>query len=612
MNQQNFSGVWELPLFHGKNPNHTGAFLNSYDAREFSPEEVVAREGAQNTMDAGKGLEGITGIEFHDLCAKGEGKQRLLDLLAFRTSLGNRLEAFQALPRHSNFSDSLDRFLSARDSKAMLIRDFNTCGLGGDWQQYRRSDHFARLVCALNLDDKADDDVTSGGSFGLGKTSYAKSSGIYTVVYHSTFRPSEETAGECRRLMVAGVYPKHKFNDLEYNGFAYFGAPHNAEQSDECMPFEGQVARDLWSSICECFDVDLQRDDTQYGTDILILESDLDIAKIKNAIEEYYFPAILGEQVSIKFRDQSGRDFFPNPRARQDLDQFVELWSLATENNRVDEPTRKVFSFNKSEGKSLGSLAIAAAEDDEAKSDRRNKVALLRGTGMVINYVELGSDQYEPAVGVFVAHEDMYQYLLLSENPAHSEWNPQNHRLKAKYGEAGIAFVKAINTRLSDQFAKFQKKLQPDVSVIRSETGLFASLLANALSGGPGDAPPPPGRPNPVSVHLVEVSKTAESWIWQLRLEDNEHTPEEPFTLKLKPQVSIAGDAKQVAVKHKDFVVCDAAGEVVAGDRNSVITCVYIKGNPLIWNVEFNNPGQYNYIVKFNCEALMTEVADER
>jgi hypothetical protein len=103
-----------------------------------------------------------------------------------------RLAVFEGEARNKLFVDNLKSFLSADSLHALLIRDFNTCGLGGRWDRYEKGDHFARLVCALNLDDKADGDSSSSGSFGLGKTTYAKNSLINTVIYHSVFKPTEE------------------------------------------------------------------------------------------------------------------------------------------------------------------------------------------------------------------------------------------------------------------------------------------------------------------------------------------------------------------------------------------------------------------------------------
>lgn len=200
--------VWEMNLMDGKNPVHTGGFLTAYDHREFSPEEVAARESGQNAMDAGRETKGITQLVFQKLVARGKKKQKLLELLELEALLKPRLPIFEKEPRNKLFSESVRHLLEDDELYALLIRDYNTCGLGGRWDRYEKGDHFARLVCALNLDDKADGDASSGGSFGLGKTAYAKSSNINTVIYHSVFNPTADTDGAYRRLMGAGVYPQ--------------------------------------------------------------------------------------------------------------------------------------------------------------------------------------------------------------------------------------------------------------------------------------------------------------------------------------------------------------------------------------------------------------------
>ena len=58
------TGIWELTEMKGR-ATHTGQFFTSYDPREFTPEEVIAREGIQNALDAGRSSPGVTQIEFH-------------------------------------------------------------------------------------------------------------------------------------------------------------------------------------------------------------------------------------------------------------------------------------------------------------------------------------------------------------------------------------------------------------------------------------------------------------------------------------------------------------------------------------------------------------------
>ena len=64
---------------------------------------------------------------------------------------------------------------------------------------------------------------------------------------------------------------------------------------------------------------------------------------------------------------------------------------------------------------------------------------------MIINYVKLGSEQYEPAVGAFVADEENWPYLVAAENPAHSEWSETARRLQQDFPEFGKELIASLN-----------------------------------------------------------------------------------------------------------------------------------------------------------------------
>ena len=596
-----YKGIWEFNLIDGKNPTHTGGFLTGYDQRTFSQEEVVARETGQNAMDAGRNISGITQLVFQKLQASGDRKKAILRMLQLDEILEPRVKVFKKEERNKRFAVSAEQFLETDTLNALLIRDYNTCGLGGKWDRYERHDHFARLVCALNLDDKADGDSASGGSFGLGKTAYAKSSTINTVVYHSVFNPSEDTGHRRRRLMVAGVYPKHELDNFSFGGFAYFGAP-VSENSKVAAPFEDDEAADIWKELGEAFGADLSRPDSKTGTDILILMDDLSLGELKKAVEDYYFPALISNDLSVTFIDEQGSRDQPAVLARNDLDQFVKLYKKAKGTDAVKDEQLQVDSFNKRNGLDIGRYAFQAAEPDEAKSIRNNCVAIMRGTGMVINYERVGGDQYEPAVGVYIAHPDIHEYLQTSENAAHSEWSEQSHRLDQKFPDDGRLIVTNVNNVIKRRFIDFQKNLQPDVSVSRSESGLLAKLLTGALSGTKGDSGPPKPFHNPVSLSLTKKDRDDALSKWHLRIRDCEHTPEAPFSLTLLPTISLAGE-KQIAIKHMDFVIKDENGVVLSEASDPKLSYSFARGMKLDFIVEIPNPGRRNYVVQCKCIA---------
>ena len=76
---------------------------------------------------------------------------------------------------------------------------------------------------------------------------------------------------------------------------------------------------------------------------------------------------------------------------------------------------------------------------------------------MIINYLKVGSERYEPAVGAFYADEDIWKYLVASENAAHSEWNHVSRRLQQDFPEIGKEIVESLNNRLQVGSAIFKR-----------------------------------------------------------------------------------------------------------------------------------------------------------
>ena len=559
-------------------------------------------------MDAGKNTKGVTQLVFHKLRTAGKNKNRFLDLFGFGELLAPRLDVFRTQSRNLDFSKSLESFLGDEDLTALLIRDFNTCGLGGKFDRYERGDHFSRLVCALNLDDKADGDVNSGGSFGLGKTAYAKSSRINTVIYHSTFKASSETRDKNRRLMAAGVYPRHKYAGKDFGGFAYYGKPASGDQAI-AIPYEDAEAENLWGRIGELFEADISRSADQHGTDILILVSALDLSALKRAVEDYYFPAIINGDLSVKFIEEDGSIDFPRPEERNDLDQFVRLTKTAKAQSEIKEDGVEVANLQRYQKHKIGRVAFESAEQDEAASEKSNCVAIMRGTGMIINYVKMGSDAYEPAVGAFVADEEIWKYLIASENAAHSEWSEHSRRLQQDFPENGKRIVGRLNRNVESRFRQFQKLLQPDVATTRTQTGLLSRLLSGALAGKAGDISPPPGGPRPVSIRLNKRKREDAVSIWRLQVRDNEHTPEQLFRLRLSPSVSLAGERKMTKLAHKNVRVKDSEGVIVGQGASPELEYEFKKGFSIDLSVEFGDPGKQNFIVQCKCIAELDEVS---
>ena len=600
--------MWEFTKMTGKNPSHTAGFFNSYDAREFTSEEVLAREGAQNVIDAGWKTPQLTELVFQQLRVAADKKSEFLRLFELDECMSERLSAFASLKKHQRFHENVVKLLGDGELDLLLVRDFKTCGLGGSWNRFDKSDHFSRLVCALNLDNKADDNPESGGSFGLGKTTYANSSLVHLVVYHSTFMETPETKGVHRRLMSAGVFPEHAVGDARYGGFAYQGIA-SEDDPGSANPFENNAAEEMWKKVSELTGGKLERSDNQYGTDILIFSPRVNFLAIKTAIEDFYWPALTKRMLSVRFIDLKGDETLPSPKSRPELKPFISLLQDAEKGLTLKTEKKIVQSPNRHLGLNLGIYAFEACTADYAEigAKRQNTVALLRGTGMVINYVKLGSDRFEPAVGVFSAHEDIKMRLIASENAAHSEWNKNQLRLVRQYEADGPSTIEKVNNVLQSRFQNFQKDLQPDVSVVRTDSGLLSRLLSDALKGKKGDPRPERVEPNPVALSLRRQLREGSVSSWVLRINENEHTPEAPFDLLISPTISIAGDSKMVGIKRKIITVKHSDGKLLVRSDVPKIEVTFERGLELTYFVEIPNPGSYNYVVSCKFEAKMDE-----
>ena len=163
--------------------------------------------------------------------------------------------------------------------------------------------------------------------------------------------------------------------------------------------------------------------------------------------------------------------------------------------------TLVIEKLRKRNGLETGAIGLKAATPNES-DPKLNTVALMRGTGMVINYMPVGDPRYEPVHGVYVAHPDVYPMLISSENAAHSAWETHSRRLLETFGTEGVEVVTAVLGSIKNRFQNFQKGLQPAVPKRSNVSGFFARLMNKALKGSTGNPQPDPGPPEPASVSL--------------------------------------------------------------------------------------------------------------
>jgi hypothetical protein len=548
------AGFWEFEVRPKKNAPNTSQFRNALRSAGFTPEERLVREALQNAVDAwNRNPDTPIRVVIEKRILTGPDKTALIKSLGLGGEPYERKQLF-GLPD----GNALE---AVRDPSVPLpviqISDFHTVGLGGRWNGAEKGDHFGRLVVQWGNDDKADDDAPSGGSFGFGKTVYAKASRIGTVAYYSVFNPSPKTEGAHARFMGFGLSQKHAHNGREYTGFAFYGGP-DAESPETTVPFIDDEAHRV-AAQCGI----RARSRAELGTTILILDCDLSVPDMVQATEKFWWPRIIRGHLDAAFFDQ-GTESLPRPKSNSLLTPFIKCmhhFEAGTE----DRPKSALDKFNRKtvngKQKNIGTLSCIHLEET---SELANCVALVRQPGMVVNYAQCGSDSYEPCVGLFVAHEDIDKELTYSEPATHEKWDHTEDRLLAKCGPDGEAVVKAVGERIDRSFKGFQREQQPAPppgGVFPRELG---KLLGQFFSGVGNTQPRPESEPRPVTIHLHEsrVVKSGKSIdIAKIEIGLSEHATEDKVRCRVTAHHEILGDSALHVVERS------AVSLAVAGDR---------------------------------------------
>lgn len=568
--------LWEFHKRQRKMPLTTSIFQNVLQASGFSESQRLIREAIQNSVDAHRqGSDIPVSVRVKKRALVGAEKKALVAALDLGGEPTEREELF-GLPKGNalQMADDPDVPLPV-----LIISDYNTHGLTGKWDGTGSEDHFGRLVVNLGIDDKADSTEITGGSFGFGKTVYGKSSRVGIVAFYSVFEPTEATQGTHARFMATGFFSQHAHEDEEYDGFAFFGQP-DPEYSDEAIPFVDEEAHKLASKCgLEC------RDEGDLGTTILVVDCDLDMQELKTAAEVYWWPRLIRQELDLVLIDES-KEVVPRPKANSDVRPFIECFQNYRSDYQ-DPPVTSLKRFNnmKVEGeyKGIGCISCKLLDTD---SRHANTVALTRGPGMVVEYMNAGSDSFEPCVGVFVADSDIEKYLTYSEPQMHDTWDPQSDRLHKKHPEDGRKVVASVRRRVEQSFKDFQKNQEPPVPPGGPQPKELANLLGRFISM-PGKRPPDgPEKPQrPISLHVQENRVPGNGVVWDeaaIELALKNDYEDESVTCSLTAHHEVLGDASHRILGRTECELLNEHGEVLAKGAPATAKLTLDKGAKVI------------------------------
>ena len=482
-----------------------------------SAEARLAREVIQNSVDATltnkktdvliwqKTLSGQEIATFRNLIGYGDSDSPFSRLQELGLKVGNAYSQMKSAEPNQTFS-------------VTIVEDRNTCGLCYDESDGK--DRFDELCLSYGQDATAAT-AERGGSYGFGKGVYEEASNCNTFIVYSVYEPnpnSPSDPGSHARLFGCATFDGHTVGNINYKGRALFGVYQRIQGLTECRPIMDDEAHEMARQLGF-----IGREPDDYGTSIMIIGSTVKMDTLRTAIEDYWWPRIYSNQLSVQLWEDDDPAKTPEPREREDLTPYLRCYSLIEEKMSPEEDERLV-KFNRESGTGAqpGQLALAPLPQsdeeslDDVASDTHldSTVALIRsGPKMVVEYLDPGGRSSANFVGVFVSHPDVEQELHLSEPPAHDSWAPNSQRLSEAYAEdpakmkAAQQLVNSILNRIKSWAREFKKDLVParPPQVVAGSRALQNMLAKIMSTPNAGPIPPPPtAGTNPFNLRIRE------------------------------------------------------------------------------------------------------------
>ena len=434
--------------------------------------ETLIRESLQNCRDQRlkDNGDGCATVRFTLREISGDNLHDFLERVQWET-LRQHVDG-SALPEYTEIGPKLRKGLERLNNddslRLLLIEDSDTHGLNGE-EIGRGKGNFDNLVRSEMINDP--DRTDSGGSYGLGKSVYWTFSEISTVIFASV------GSDELEPLIIGRCdLASHSARNGNWSGPGFFGildanAQEN-EQKTRAVSLRGAEA------MAQATSLGFRRREDETGTSIMILgfddPSEEDepgiVETCERLVEEtvrWYWPALLGGTLNVEVVGEIDGEVVFRERPPvlasempEDVRHFVEAFERRTEAREAapseaeaGETVRTAIDLRvpaRLDGSTpemtttatlLARRSATAEPDDEQAGDRRGRAALLRGSGMVVEYRQSKGDFDGHAVLLVGKAKDEFsekdeaadQFVRACEPPAHDTWDSSTNRAKKDY-----------------------------------------------------------------------------------------------------------------------------------------------------------------------------------
>ena len=579
------TGRWVFERVNPMGGARATAWRDPLEGSDLPSEGRIARETIQNSVDATLPTQ-RTELFVWDKALSGQDIEEFASILGL-DSTDSPTGRIARLGLKSG--NSFERMKTGEgEIRVTIIEDRNTCGLGFD--ENDRKDRFRELCLYLGQEETVVDS-SRGGSYGFGKTVYQASSDCRTFLIYSVFEPKPETGGSHARLFACSSFNGHSMEGgTEYTGRAWFGIPTTTESGQQkCDPITDEAAHDLAQRLGF-----MKRDSNDFGTSIMIVGSEIDMERFREAVEDYWWPRIVSDQLSVElWEGDDGVLHPPEPLLRSHLRPYIRCYELVEYDAALEEDERRP-RFNVRQGIRRGGLGLKALapndledHEDPAKDTHfNNTVALVRsGPRMVVQYMDTGGRLRSNFVGTFVSHPDSEEALHLSEPPSHSAWNLNSGRLQS--ADPGYRqLVSSILNTIKLQTRKFQKELnppQPPSPV--AGTRKLSQILADIMSSrGLGPPRPPGATEDPFEMRIYEGRTNTEmksrvTARLLIRLRDAAALDEATAVVSFHPTVVLDDNKRRDSSERLGLAHVSVDDAEVSFDEDSEVTIPISKTN---------------------------------
>ena len=496
--------------------------------------DTFVREVLQNSNDQQK--EESTPVEVRFKIDTLQGKDLKDFFAAFRWSdLRRHLKAVPE-KRAKGIHEFVQHLVDEKRLMLVTVEDRHTQGLTGNDDD--EESNYTALVRDTLYSLKPE--ATAGGSYGLGKAVLWAFSGVSTVVFHSTIHDS---SGQLRRRLIARAQlPTHGESRTIFQGPGWLGAV--GEGRKTVMP------PSIWDEEAMTLSRLLRVERPEVpGTSVSIVgfrapagdewESAEELAKsISEAAILWFWPAMQAGRLKVEVHTDRGV-VVVDPSRSPIVSPFAKCLEAKSRTGKdlklpgdtiVHDLPMEIPPLKDGTGSRAGavSLAVRLAELEDHEM-YRNHVALFRGAGMVVQYVDLGSQVFggrdfygallcgraRPWGREAPTEGDMNidQFLRAAEPPSHNSWEATRH-LKEDYARGGPATIDRLRKDLRDAIRKLVNR-----GAAAGEEG--PQRLSRLFPLGPRRGPEEtePGDPLIRGSTAIRFDPTTDSWNFEIDVE---------------------------------------------------------------------------------------------